>query len=310
MNSSAGMAMAPWIRGLREMHEFTGAADNPWYAGGEGAPLQELFLTYLNHSGLRAQATQIPGLNSWADWDVDKVNQRLREAGLTIQLKDQHREDVFYMAAIDRTPLAWVCSGKTEDDEGEPYRMNGKVAYLLTANEETNPIEQFYNLGDLGWRRPVVVIPTTTPGLEVCIVAHEPLSGMGLWERAFQINEWIRQAPQQSGEGGDVLMPNVWMPNVTVDVSWLVGLWSSTPMGKLTLIEALMQGMFAAGPKGAVSVMGVAASGALEAAPRACRIDFPGIWFYRFNGLPSVVYYVGLDSHVDYIVDPDKLGSA
>ncbi len=252
----------PLIAALVKAEDILGP-DRRWQAGNA---TQSLFLEEFFDQTSRKESPHIPEIESIADWDAEVINRFLRERGFEIQLvpfRGNPAESEFGVASVLDLLVTWLEPGNevplksnntnataTKSDKEYPAVRMGKGVSFHNASQHPHAIAKLQTQSDDAvYLTRLDAVPT----------------GFDLLHYAKHLSAALNPNYEYAG----VVFPMVDLKQ-TVDISWLIGMQTTTTNNKIaTISQALQETHFSMDTKGAHAKSAVALGIRLTAAVRA-----------------------------------------
>lgn len=243
---------------------------------------------YLLQRSFGPDRNRIPGLSDLlkaiGDWDLEKVNQFLRDNDFAdVQLKDGGA-DTFYVAAILDALIKWRI-------EGEPRSIIAQNQRSYPGFSMTEKAVTYWNAP--GHPNPVVQIQTQNQDQVFITIAHEPSGTLEL----LNMVDALSQGHSNNYDWGDAVIPMVDLDQ-EVPIGWLCGMDTRALSGQRAVItQALQRTLVRMNHLGVVVRSAAAAAVTLECfiQPKPeYVIDAPCLFWIRRPGVetPIVVAWV------------------
>lgn len=240
-------------------------------------------------------------LVSTASWNLDVVNQFLREHNFDIQLANAG-PDSFYVASILKVVLQWQMKGSAarlmgrdkkiypavlfDSDEADGVYRMFKANPMSKSRDENDLLEIKTKNGDLVYMSPAFSAPVSD---------FELMENIGKIYNYYQTKHF----PQTLEKHFDIILFPMVSINQNINVNWLRQLRNNCQHDSYFIAEALQQTKFAMDENGAKVESAFACTGCIECVRARVEYVFDGpfyLWIMRPGmTLPIFAAYIDYD---------------
>ncbi len=216
---------------------------------------QSLFLEEFFNAASRKESPRIPEIESIAAWEAETINRFLRERGFQIQLtpfRNGPNNKEFGVASVLDLLVTWL-----EPGNEVPLRVNNTGATTSQSDKEYPAVRMVKGISfSTASQHPHAIARLQTQSDDVVYLTRLDTNPTG-----FDLLHYVKRLSASLSPNYDyagVVFPMVDLKQ-TVDISWLIGMQTTTTDNKIAMIsQALQETHFSMDTKGAHAKSAVA----------------------------------------------------